>query len=289
VRRRLVLATGAALVAAAALQLGAGPAEPLPTLHNAADWAGSGPDAAWLDRGTVPGAGVHRGLVARALLDLRALTRPNGAVAAGPSGPWAYAWPRDNAFVAVAYAVSGHPDDAWRTLQFFVGTQRDDGDFEARYRLDGSGVPDNRPRQTDGAGWLLWAIDTVRRETGQSVPADLRTLRDRAVARVVALTAGGRRLPPASPDYWEVPERRVTLATVAPLAAGLEAAARTHAAEGDAERSAAIAAAAARLRGVTSWGSLPEKVLPDGRPAGPAPLAWTAALFVLIEAELAAL
>ena len=35
------------------------------------------------------------------------------------------------------------------------------------------------------------------------------------------------------------------------------------------------------------WGSLPEKVLPDGKPAGPAPLAWTAALFILTEAELA--
>ena len=36
-----------------------------------------------------------------------------------------------------------------------------------------------------------------------------------------------------------------------------------------------------------AWGSLPEKVLPDGTPAGPAPLAWTAALLVLTEHELA--
>ncbi|CCH78657.1 Glycoside hydrolase 15-related (fragment) [Nostocoides japonicum T1-X7] len=34
------------------------------------------------------------------------------------------------------------------------------------------------------------------------------------------------------------------------------------------------------------WGSLPEKVLADGRPAGPAPLAWTAALVVLTASEL---
>jgi hypothetical protein len=33
-------------------------------------------------------------------------------------------------------------------------------------------------------------------------------------------------------------------------------------------------------------GSLPEKVLADGAPAGPAPLAWTAALVVLTSAEL---
>ena len=33
-------------------------------------------------------------------------------------------------------------------------------------------------------------------------------------------------------------------------------------------------------------GSLPEKVLPSGAPAGPAPLAWTAALVVLTSAQL---
>lgn len=38
----------------------------------------------------------------------------------------------------------------------------------------------------------------------------------------------------------------------------------------------------------TAWGSLPEKVLATGAPAGPAPLAWTAALVVLTSAELAA-
>jgi GH15 family glucan-1,4-alpha-glucosidase len=36
----------------------------------------------------------------------------------------------------------------------------------------------------------------------------------------------------------------------------------------------------------TRWGSLPEKVLADGAPAGPAPLAWTAALVVLTAAQL---
>ena len=36
----------------------------------------------------------------------------------------------------------------------------------------------------------------------------------------------------------------------------------------------------------TAWGSLPEKVTARGRPAGPGPLAWTAALVVLALAEL---
>lgn len=381
----------ATLLAGAALQLGAGRAEPLPTLRNGADWRSSAAtegtiDAAWLSSGRVPGGPGHRDLVAQALLDLHGLTQPNGAVAAGPDAPWAYAWPRDNSFVAVAYARSGHAEDAWRTLRFFVDAQLEDGGFEARYRLDGSGAPDDRQRQTDGAGWLLWAIDAVSAASGQPVPAELRLLRDRATEHLLRLTDGGRELPPASPDYWEVPERRVTLGTVAPLAAGLEAAARGQAAEGDSWRSVQLATAAAALRSVirehfgpdyerhgdrggldagaamlmppftdtadplvidvvrryaregirpagglapgvgwktdgvswtpqtalvaytaavsgdvrsatrwrdwlarhtTDWGSLPEKVLPDGSPAGPAPLAWTSALFILTEAELA--
>ncbi len=367
--------------------------EPLPILANGASWAagltgdqaGQDADRTWLGSGTVPGRAGRHTVVERALLDMHALTRPNGAVAAGPTGPWAYAWPRDNAFVAVAYAVTGHADDAWRVLRFFVRGQLDDGGFEARYTLDGSGVPDNRTRQTDGAGWLLWAIDAVRSASGEPVPADLQGLRDRATQHVLDLTDDGVRLPPASPDYWEVPERRVTLGTIAPLAAGLEASARGHAAEGDAVRARHLSRAAAALRSLigehfgptyqrhgdrggldagaamllppfadvadpgvaaavrgyeqralrpagglapgvgwkpdgvswtpetalvaytaaasgdtaaaarwsewlaqqaTTWGSLPEKVLPDGRPAGPAPLAWTAALFVLTAAEL---
>ncbi|ADU48919.1 glycoside hydrolase family 15 [Intrasporangium calvum] len=397
-RRRRALVSILALLIIGAGGSFALPSEPgpLPTLANGGSWAtaladgrpGAHDDRVWLESGTVPGRAAHHEVVERALLDLRALTRPDGAVAAGPSGPWAYAWPRDNSFVAVAYAVTGHAEDAWRVLRFFVRAQLDDGGFEARYTLDGPGVPDNRPRQADGAGWLLWAIDAVRSASGDPVPADLRSLRDRAIQHVLDLTDDGVRLPPPSPDYWEVPERRVTLGTVAPLAAGLEASARSRAAEGDVVQARHISRAAAALRSLigerfgptyqrhgdrggldagaamllppfadaadpavlaavrgyaeqalrpagglapgvawksdgvswtpetalvaytaavsgdrtlatrwrdwlaahaTSWGSLPEKVLPDGRPAGPAPLAWTAALFVLIEAELAAL
>lgn len=405
---------GLTAVAVAAVALVAAPAlradEPLPTLRNGAGWVSAGPfssgtlgsaalrptaETAWLLRGTVPGASAQRdrdparpdpaAVVRTALLDLRRLTRPNGAVAAGPDAPWAYTWPRDTSFVAAAYAVSGHLDDAWRALAFLASVQHPDGGFEARYLLDGSGVPDDRPRQSDGAGWVLWGLDQVRVAAGdEPLPAHLRPLRDRAVHFVLTQTEDGRSLPPVSPDYWEVRERRLTLGTAAPLMAGLEAAARTYAAEGDSARAAEVGAAAASLgvlvrehfgpeyerhgdsggvdagvamlmppfteerdgaarvwssypelalrtaggiapgaewkqdgvswtpetalvaytaaasgrvdlaeqwlewlRGtVTPWGSLPEKVLPDGSPAGPAPLAWTAALLVLTEHEL---
>ncbi|WP_051510311.1 glycoside hydrolase family 15 protein [Intrasporangium oryzae] len=403
-----------ALVAAAGIGtavsgLSIGEPDPLPVLRNSEQWQHAPPfaraslggeligpvsDAMWLTAGSVPGSGARQRLVSRALLDLRGLTRPSGAVAAGPDGPWAYTWPRDTAFVASAYAVSGHPDDAWRALRFLSRVQLPDGGFEARYRLDGSGPPDGRPRQTDGAGWVLWSLDEVRSAAGTSddtdsatIPPDLRPLRDRAVRFVLAETQDGRALPPASPDYWEVDERRVTLGTAAPLAAGLEAASRTYAAEGNSRAAQRSVAASVRLRtlirdefgptyerhgssggldaGVTmlmppfahlgdraartawerypvlalqqaggiapgadwkhdgvswtpetamvaytaaasghvdvaerwlgwldthctTWGSLPEKVLPDGSPAGPAPLAWTSALVVLTEHELSA-
>ena len=423
-RLAVAIAVATALGAGVALVPAVTADEALPTLRNGADWRSLGPfagrahadvpaggvvvpvavapdggnepapdDAAWLAAGWVPGAvGDGRAAAARsrvatnALVDLHALTRANGAVAAGPDRPWEYAWPRDSSFVAVAFAATGHVDDAWRVLRFLSGVQLPDGGFEARYRLDGSGPPDDRPRQADGAGWVLWALDRSRTESGPStIPADLRPLRDRATDYAMALTETGHRLPPASPDYWEVPERRVTLATVArsppdstlrrermpqrvarrdrQTSRGRSTAARPAAQRVRARLRAARRLGRPRRRGrpapspvrdhdghgrpdglaalpgdrsscrrgsrarrsleggrrlvdagdrtrrlhgcllgpahearrwldwlaghCTWWGSLPEKVLPDGAPAGPAPLAWTAALVVLTEHELA--
>ncbi len=401
-RRAVVGALAAVVVAGAGLVPLLVADDPLPVLRNGAGWRATSvlapaalgdrlveplAEALWLVDGTVPAAGARTRVAAQALQDLHALTRPNGAVAAGPDAPWAYAWPRDSAFVAVAYAETGHVADAGRVLGFLAHVQRADGGFEARYRLDGSGPPDDRPRQSDGAGWVLWSLERVRAAgTERTLPAELRALRDRAFGFVMAQTAAGTRLPEVSPDYWEVSEREVTLGTAAPLAAGLEAAAATYAAEGDARRAGQASRAARGLRSLirtqfgpdyqrhghsggldagvamlmppfavvgdeaaerawerypvlaqreagglapgvewksdgvswtpetamvaytaaasghplvaehwmtwldrhcTTWGSLPEKVLPDGRPAGPAPLAWTAALVVLTEGELA--
>jgi len=328
-----------------------------------------------------------------ALLDLHRLRGPGGAVAAGPAGRWNYAWPRDTAFVAVALARTGHQAEAVQALTFLQRVQLTDGGFEARYLLDGSGPPDDRTRQSDGAGWALWAAGEVTRSSGDArVPAALRPLVDRATGFALAATDGGRRLPPASPDYWEVEVHRTSLGTVAPLLAGLAASQRMYAALGDSALAQRSGAAASRLRTVMdvrfaggwerfgsggfgggggldaavtfvmppfdhsrsvqvtdawtrfqtdalrpagglapgagwksdgiSWtpetalvaytaamsgrreisehwmdwlnnhrapgGSLPEKVLAGGAPAGPAPLAWTAALVVLTSAELEA-
>jgi glucoamylase len=347
-------------------------------------------DADWLSLGSIPGRGTRwEGMSRTALLDLRRLSRQNGAVAAGSGGIWNYAWPRDTAFVAVALARTGHQPDALQALTFLQRVQRADGGFEARYVLDGSGPPDDRRRQSDGAGWVLWAASEVSRASGVGLPARLRPLLDDATGFALTATDDGRRLPPASPDYWEVPVRRTSLGTVAPLLAGLRASQRMYDALGEPALARRSGAAAARLdtlvgqrfaegyerfgsgffggggldaavtflmppfagsppaQVVDAWtryqsdalrpagglapgsgwkqdgiswtpetalvaysaaasgrrevsehwmgwlsdhrsagGSMPEKVLGTGAPAGPAPLAWTASLVILTAAEL---
>lgn len=197
--------------------------------RSALDWA-------WLRAGTVPGARTAYGPMAeRALLDLRTLTAPTGAapgaVLAGPSANWRYVWPRDAAFVAVAYARTGHQEDALEVLRFLQAHQGQGGILHARYLPDGSrGVPDERGPQEDGQGWVLWA-------TAEVVAAEP----DPAVRRSIALelspliTASTRRLldrvdprtglPRPSADYWEVPEDELTLGIAATSLVGLESAA----------------------------------------------------------------
>jgi GH15 family glucan-1,4-alpha-glucosidase len=376
---------------------GAAPA-PDPILITRPGWSGHGAsatgaaspeEAAWLEAGRVPGARTRwEDLTRDALLDLHRLTGANGAVRAGAADRWSYAWPRDSAFAAVALARAGHRDDALRVLRFLARLRLDpEVGFEARYHLSGVGTPDDRLPQSDGAGWALWALASVEPQPGPlRLEPELEDLLDRCTDLVLRLTADGSRLPPPSPDYWEVPVSSTSLGTAAPLLAGLRASERLYRTLGrplDAMRAgaaahrladavgarfapgyerfgwwggreaavtfllppfgpgtrrveAALAAyerearrpagglapgaewkddgvswtpetalvalsaaasgrdadAARRLDWLdahrTAWGSLPEKVTRSGRPAGPAPLAWTAALVVLTVEELEA-
>ncbi len=168
-------------------------------------------------------------LARAALLDLRVLTLPGGEHVAGWSSSWRYVWPRDSSHAAAAFATTGHVDDARRIALFLADVQGEDGWFEARYRPDGSGPPDERRRQLDGTGWALWAAATAVSATpgnaGLTLAAALRPMMERGVRLVLDLTGEGTRLPAPSPDYWEVAERSVTLGTTAPLVIGLYSAA----------------------------------------------------------------
>lgn len=323
------------------------------------------------------------------------LTRyPPGAVVAGPVGWWRYTWPRDSSFAALALARVGLIDQAVSVLAHLAGLQRPDATFAARYTASGQ-RPDSRPDQSDAVGWFTWAtgqvLEMVALGGDEQRLARLQAAMARSTRYLLELTSGPTGMPPASPDYWETPERFTTLSTAATALLGLEtAAASTWLPGEDNARAAArsqvlreamelsfgpgwgrypraagasvstagtidaaitlvlppfttplagaqqvraqawermarpaggvapgedwrrdgvswtpetalLAWSAAALgwqaeaEGLLGWleahrtlaGALPEKVLADGAPAGPAPLAWTCALVVLATWQLA--
>ncbi|MFJ3857552.1 hypothetical protein ACIPRL_15095 [Streptomyces sp. NPDC090085] len=188
-----------------------------------------GRSRAWLAAGTVPGATPsRREAAARALLSMRALLRPNGALAAGWTDGWKYSWPRDSSFVAAAFAHTGHDAEAYRILRYSAATQRRDGSWEARTLLDGSGPPDARRWQLDADGWVPWAAwqwyqQAPRADRRARLLALYPMVRRAADHAADSLRADG--LPPPSPDYWELATATPNIGTAAPLLAGLRASA----------------------------------------------------------------
>ncbi|MFI1280101.1 hypothetical protein ACH4U5_04945 [Streptomyces sp. NPDC020858] len=184
---------------------------------------------AWLASGRIPGRSpAQRAAAERALLAMRALLRPNGAMAAGWSTGWKYSWPRDSSFASAAFAHTGHDAEAYRILRYSAATQRKDGTWEARTELDGSSPPDGRRWQLDANGWVPWATW----QWYQAAPAATRRARlaplypmIRKAADHAARTLRADGLPPASPDYWELMTSTSNIGTAAPLLAGLNASA----------------------------------------------------------------
>lgn len=183
----------------------------------------------WLAAGRVPGnTATQRAAAERALLAMRALLRPNGAMAAGWTPGWTYSWPRDSSFASAAFAHTGHDAEAYRILRYSAATQRKDGTWDARTELDGSGPPDSRRWQLDANGWVPWATwqwyrtapPAARRARLAALYPMIRKAADRSAASL-----GPDGLPPASPDYWEVMTTSTNIGTAAPLLAGLHAAA----------------------------------------------------------------
>ncbi|MET9604241.1 hypothetical protein ABZZ17_04140 [Streptomyces sp. NPDC006512] len=205
----------------------------------------------WLAAGITPGrTAAERSAAGRALLSMRALLRPNGAYAAAWAPAWQYAWPRDSSFAAAAFAHTGHEAEALAILRYSARTQRTDGTWEARTKLDGSGPPDARAWQLDANGWVPWAVW----QWYQKAPQDTRAVRlqelypmIRRAADRSAASLDGRGLPPASPDYWELPTGTVNIGTAAPLLAGLNASADLAGRLGETDDAARWNAAAKRL------------------------------------------
>ncbi len=207
-------------------------------------------DDAWIASGTDPGAGTQWADMSYwALRDIRALWADHALPPAGAAPQWGYFWPRDGAFAAVALDRTGHPTEVKQILDGIASLPFDKIEgFDARYTLDGGTVVD-RPRgpQSDGCGWVLWAIGSIRAYGETPLPESANELRDRCVTHLDLLTKGGTRLPPASPDYWEVAVSSVSLGTVAPMAAGLLAATDDYDAVGEPAKAAAARVTAGGL------------------------------------------
>ncbi|TDD19586.1 glucoamylase [Kribbella turkmenica] len=188
--------------------------------------------------------GPYGGLVGRAIADLDALTRPNGATLAGADGPWRFVWPRDASFVAAAYCAAGRPGKAERVLDFLDGTKPSSGRWEARYADSGEPILDGREPQLDGSGWVLWATWFCR--AGSRYWDLVRGSADQIVAEL-----GADGLPGVSPDYWERPESELTLGTVAPLLTGLRSAVSIATRSGHPDEAARWSAALEKLSRAT--------------------------------------
>ncbi len=221
----------------------------------------------WLAAGSIPTAPAGlQDMVDTALLDIKTLLLPNGAAVAGWSESWRYVWPRDASTIAVALSRTGHVDDALLVMKFLQRQLPPDGRFKPRYRPDESGVPDDRPEQTDVSGWVLWAVAQML----DDVPAgpeqvklltELRQLIDGCTRAALQITNRPGGLPEPSNDYWEIRDVRLSLGTAAPLAFGLEAAIKLQAVLGNAELSRAAQERTTLLRA-----SIDQKFGVDGYP-----------------------
>ncbi|MFA1549049.1 glycoside hydrolase family 15 protein [Actinomadura chokoriensis] len=232
-------------------------------------------DSAWLSKGTIPTGGkdqTYHDMAARALLDLRLLTRPNGASLASWYTNWHYCWPRDSAFTVAAFTVTGHPSEARRVLRFLARAQSDNGMWAARYNADGTAVADGRAPQLDSLGWVLWAAWLYGVQAGMTddLP-DLWPMVRRAADHLAgSLDAEG--LPPASSDYWErdprreQDPRRPTLGVVGPVLAGLRSAADLARRHGESGKAAEWGHAAQRASDAVA-----RQFAPYGYPRSPVP------------------
>ena len=170
---------------------------------------------------------MERAISERALLNLRLLTRPNGAALAGLHPRWRSVWPRDASFVAVAFAATGHHEESYQVLSLprsRPGTGRDMGGPLRRRRDPGArrAYPAARRHGLVPLGYLVlvrYRGGGERERAGALWPAT------RAAADAAAASLGADGLPPGGADYWEVETWRPNLGTAAPLRTGLRAAA----------------------------------------------------------------
>ena len=116
----------------------------------------------WLSRAKMPSADqkiidVYR----RALIVMKQSTCDNGAILAAPTKynpPYKFTWPRDGAFISLAYMKNGYMEEAKNFFDFMAGVQKPDGGWCINYYADKRHFWDIGENEHDQAGTIPWGI-----------------------------------------------------------------------------------------------------------------------------------
>jgi glucoamylase len=212
-------------------------------------------DASRLASAHAPDDGEVASLYRRSLLVFDMLAdAETGAVIAAPeldpdfvhSGGYGFVWPRDLAYLVLAFLAAGRDEPARRALLWLPTAQEDSGLWLQRHWTDATLAPSWCEHQIDETGCVLFAYEAGWRELRDEALDEALWPSARRAADFLLTTLDDHGVPCETADLWE--ERDGCHAyTAAAVAAGLEAAAafaRRH--EPDTE--AAYADAAARVR-----------------------------------------
>ena len=215
-----------------------------------------GVDADRIAAAHAPDGEADAALYRRSLLVFETLAdAETGAVIAAPeidpefvvSGGYGFVWPRDLAFLVLAFLASGRADLAERALRWLPKAQEKSGVWLQRHWTDGTLAPTWCEHQIDETGSVLFAYEAAWRELGDEALDEALWPSARRAGEYLLTTLEDQGIPCRTADLWE--ERDGCHAyTAAAVAGGLDAAAsfaRRH--EPDAD--AGFAVAAERLRG----------------------------------------
>jgi glucoamylase len=177
-----------------------------------------------------------------------------GAVIAAPeldpdfvdSGGYGFVWPRDLAFLVLAFLASGRSDLAERALRWLPAAQEESGVWLQRHWTDGTLAPTWCEHQIDETGSVLFAYEAAWRCLRDDALDDALWPSAQRAADYLLTTLEDQGIPCRTADLWE--ERDGCHAyTAAAVAAGLDAAA-SFARRHDPDAEPAYALAAERLR-----------------------------------------
>jgi glucoamylase len=189
-------------------------------------------DAGRIAAAVSPDDDVDAPLYRRSLLVFDTLAdAETGAVIAAPeldpdfvdSGGYGFVWPRDLAFLVLAFLASGRRDLAERALVWLPTAQEQSGVWVQRHWTDGTVAP-TWCEQLDETGSVLFAYEAAWRRLGDEALDESLWPSARAAADFLLTTIADQGIPCATADLWEEREGRHAY-TAAATAAGLDAAA----------------------------------------------------------------